>query len=50
MAQLAQGRASNADVLELADNIEAAQGPEIDTLKGWLESWGEDVPSGGMAA
>lgn len=48
MAQLAQGRASNPDVLELADNIEAAQGPEIDTLKGWLESWGEDVPSGDM--
>jgi uncharacterized protein (DUF305 family) len=49
MAQLAQGRASSADVLELADNIEAAQGPEIDTLKGWLESWGEDVPSSDMA-
>lgn len=48
MAQLAQGRASNPDVLELADNIEAAQGPEIETLKGWLESWGEDVPSGDM--
>ena len=49
MAQLAQGRASSAGVLELAENIEAAQGPEIDTLKGWLESWGEDVPSGDMA-
>jgi uncharacterized protein (DUF305 family) len=49
MAQLAQGRASSADVLELADNIEAAQGPEIDTLKGWLESWGEDGPSSDMA-
>jgi len=49
MAQLAQGRASNPDVLELADDIEAAQGPEIDTLEGWLEAWGEDVPSGGMA-
>lgn len=49
MAQLAEGRASSADVLELAGNIEAAQGPEIDTLKGWLGSWGEDVPSSDMA-
>ena len=48
MAQMAQGRASSDEVLELAANIEAAQGPEIDTLRGWLEAWGEDVPSGGM--
>lgn len=48
MAEMAQGRASSGDVLELAENIEAAQGPEIDTLEGWLETWGEEAPSGGM--
>lgn len=48
MAQLAQGRADSPEVLELAENIEAAQGPEIDTLQGWLKEWGEEVPSGGM--
>jgi uncharacterized protein (DUF305 family) len=48
MAQMAQGRASSEDVLSLAADIEAAQGPEIDTLQGWLETWGEDVPASGM--
>ena len=48
MAQLAQGRASSEEVLSLAEDIEAAQGPEIDTLQGWLETWGEDVPASGM--
>lgn len=48
MAQMAQGRASNGEVLELAENIESAQGPEIDTLQGWLQAWGEDAPSGEM--
>ena len=33
----------------LATDIEAAQGPEIETLTGWLESWGEDVPVEGMS-
>lgn len=46
MAQMAQGRASSGDVLELAADIETAQDPEIDTLQGWLEAWGEEVPSG----
>lgn len=48
MAQLAQGRASSEEVLSLAEDIEAAQGPEIDTLKGWLDTWGEDAPASGM--
>ena len=48
MAQLAQGRGSSGEVLELAENIEAAQGPEIDTLQRWLEAWGEEAPSGAM--
>ncbi len=27
-------------VAELAEQIKAAQGPEIDTMSGWLEEWG----------
>jgi uncharacterized protein (DUF305 family) len=48
MAQMAQGRASSDEVQELAETIEAAQGPEIDTLQGWLETWGEEGSSGDM--
>lgn len=48
MAQMAQGRASSDEVLQLAETIEAAQGPEIDTLQSWLETWGEDESSGDM--
>ena len=31
-------------IVELAKNIKAAQGPELDTMNGWLDAWG----SGGM--
>ncbi len=51
MAQLADGRASHPRVIDLADRIEAAQGPEIETMTGWLEEWGEPLPDedmGGM--
>lgn len=44
MAEMADGRASSPAVKELAEKIQGAQGPEIDTMTGWLESWGEDVP------
>ena len=44
MAQLADGRAEDQRVLELAGRIEAAQQPEIETMTGWLEEWGEPVP------
>ncbi|SOE03726.1 DUF305 domain-containing protein [Blastococcus haudaquaticus] len=47
MAQLAPSRAADPRVLELASRIEAAQGPEIDTLNGWLAEWGE-ADTGGM--
>lgn len=39
MAQLADGRASDAEVKDIAGKIEKAQDPEIKTMKGWLESW-----------
>ncbi|MFS0884463.1 DUF305 domain-containing protein [Aeromicrobium sp. 179-A 4D2 NHS] len=48
MAKVAETRAGTDEVKSLAADIEAAQGPEIETLEGWLESWGEDVPSGEM--
>jgi uncharacterized protein (DUF305 family) len=47
MAELAASRASDPEVKQLAEDIEAAQGPEIETMTGWLEEWGEDVPIGG---
>ena len=50
MAQIAEGRAADPRVLDLASRIEAAQQPEIETLTGWLEDWGveADAPDGGM--
>lgn len=46
MAKVASTRAESPEVKELAADIEAAQDPEIQTMTGWLEEWGEDVPSG----
>ena len=48
MAQLAEGRAADPRVLDLAGRIEAAQAPEIDTLNRWLADWGADDNMGGM--
>jgi hypothetical protein len=47
MAELATGRSQNPQVQDLAERISAAQGPEIETMSGWLEQWGEDVPAEG---
>lgn len=44
MAQLADGRAEDPRVLDLAGRIEAAQLPEIETMTGLLEEWGEPLP------
>ncbi|MXM64820.1 DUF305 domain-containing protein [Streptomyces sp. HUCO-GS316] len=46
MARMAAEQSSSAEVKDLASRIEKAQDPEIETMSGWLESWGEDVPSG----
>lgn len=51
MAQLAVEKASSEDVRALGEKIAAAQGPEIETMSGWLEAWGEESPDemgGGM--
>ncbi len=44
MAELAPSRTENSKVLELAEEIFAAQEPEIETMTGWLEDWGQEVP------
>ncbi len=49
MAELAETRAESQEVKDLAADIEAAQDPEIETMTGWLESWGEDVPDNSMS-
>jgi len=36
----------DAKVMELAQNIKAAQGPEIDTMNSWLVGWGADGMDG----
>ncbi|MCW4351967.1 DUF305 domain-containing protein [Hoyosella sp. YIM 151337] len=35
-------------VLALAEDIKAAQTPEVEQLSEWLSAWGEDVPPTGM--
>jgi uncharacterized protein (DUF305 family) len=48
MAKLADGRAADPEVKDLATAIERAQDPEINTMKGWLKSWGKPLPSAPM--
>ncbi|WP_439591877.1 DUF305 domain-containing protein [Microbacterium sp.] len=38
----------DAGVITLAEQIKAAQQPEIEQLQGWLEEWGADSDMGGM--
>ncbi|MFB9895281.1 DUF305 domain-containing protein [Planobispora takensis] len=48
MAELAETRAADPEIRELAAKIKAAQDPEIATMTGWLTSWGAPVePEGG---
>lgn len=46
MSKMASKRATDPDLRQLAADIQAAQGPEIEQMSGWLEAWGEDVPDG----
>ncbi|OJF10996.1 DUF305 domain-containing protein [Couchioplanes caeruleus subsp. caeruleus] len=41
MAAMADGRASDAEVKDLATKVRAAQQPEIDTMTQWLTAWGK---------
>lgn len=49
MAEMAAERATTPEVKALASRIQAAQDPEIQTMGGWLRSWGKDVPSSSSA-
>jgi len=49
MATLAETRAESQEVKDLATAIKAAQDPEIQTMQGWLEAWGEDGTSHEMS-
>lgn len=50
MADLALSRTTSAAVHDLAQQIQDAQGPEIDTMSGWLADWDQPIPAttGGM--
>mgnify|MGYP000275889461 CR=1 FL=1 len=45
-AELAVERASTEEVRTLAERIAAAQGPEIELMSGWLQTWDEELPAG----
>jgi uncharacterized protein (DUF305 family) len=48
MSQLAETRAEDPEIVELAAQIMAAQEPEIVTMTGWLTAWSQPVePAGG---
>ena len=44
MVDLTLDRPLEPEVQALAEDIRAAQGPEIETMAGWLTEWDEDVP------
>ncbi len=44
MVDLTLDRDLDPEVQGLAEDIRAAQGPEIETMADWLTTWGEDVP------
>jgi len=47
MSDMVLERGENAEVKALAEDIKAAQTPEIEILRGWLQEWDEEeTPSG----
>jgi len=48
MAELAETRAEDPQVIDLAERIKGAQDPEIEQMQGWLEDWGQDEMSDDM--
>jgi uncharacterized protein (DUF305 family) len=44
MVDMTMGRDLAPEVQALADDIRAAQAPEIETMTDWLTEWGEEVP------
>ncbi|WP_374982735.1 DUF305 domain-containing protein [Streptomyces fradiae] len=46
MSEMAESHGASDQVKTLAEKIEKEQEPEIETMSGWLRSWGEEVPEG----
>lgn len=46
MSELATENTDNAEVLDLADRISSAQGPEIEQMESLLETWGVESEGG----
>ncbi|GAA2961378.1 MULTISPECIES: DUF305 domain-containing protein [Streptomycetaceae] len=46
MSDMVESHGATSEVEALAEKIKKAQKPEIDTMTGWLEAWGEEVPTG----
>lgn len=44
MVTMTDGRTLDPEVRALADEIRAAQAPEVETMTDWLVAWGEEVP------
>ena len=44
MVDLTLDRPLDPEAQALAEDIRAAQGPEIETMADWLTTWGEEVP------
>lgn len=44
MAKMVDDKEVSPETAKLADDIEAAQAPEIEQMTTWLEAWGEPVP------
>ena len=44
MVDLTLDRPLDSEVQSLAEDVRAAQGPEIETMADWLTAWGEEVP------
>ncbi|MDV6261968.1 DUF305 domain-containing protein [Rhodococcoides yunnanense] len=48
MADMANGRTDNPEVLSLASAIAGAQQPEMDQMTAWLAEWGQPAPAADM--
>jgi len=52
MVEITRGRTLSPEMKKLTEDIEAAQGPEIRLMQGWLKAWDEPAPEstdgGGM--
>jgi uncharacterized protein (DUF305 family) len=46
MSAMVPTRSTNPEVIKLAADISAAQGPEIETMKGFLTQWNKSLDSG----